>query len=57
MAAGTRLVRALLFSGLLVGSNGIETVPAAVFAVAAAWLTAAGLDQVWPDHSPDRQEG
>lgn len=50
MAAGTRLVfTAILFSGLLVGTNGLDTIPAAVFAVVAAWLTAAALDQIWPD--------
>ncbi len=50
MAAGTRLVfSAILFSGLLVGINGIDTVPATVFAVVAAWLTAAALDQFWPE--------
>jgi H+/Cl- antiporter ClcA len=50
MAAGTRLVfAALLFSGLLVGTNGVDTIPAAVFAVVAAWLTGAALDQLWPD--------
>lgn len=54
MAAGTRLVfAALLFSGLLVGSNGLDTIPAAVLAVVAAWLTAAAADQVWPDRSPN----
>jgi H+/Cl- antiporter ClcA len=45
MAAGTRLVFAsLFFAALLVGIPGLDAVPAAVFAAAAAWLTRAALD-------------
>jgi H+/Cl- antiporter ClcA len=40
MTAGTGLViAALLFDSLLVGLNGIDTIPAAVLASTAAWLT------------------
>lgn len=46
MAAGTRmLVTATLFAGLLVGTAGLDSVPAAVLAAAAAWLTMQGLDR------------
>jgi H+/Cl- antiporter ClcA len=46
MAAGTRLlVTSALFSALLVGSAGFDTVSAAVLAAAAAWLTAAAIDR------------
>jgi hypothetical protein len=46
MAAGTRmLITATLFAGLLVGAAGIDAVPAAVLAAAAAWLTMQGLDR------------
>jgi H+/Cl- antiporter ClcA len=46
MAAATRLLFAsVLFSALLVGSPGIETVSAAVFAAAIAWLTTMALDR------------
>jgi H+/Cl- antiporter ClcA len=39
MAAGTQLVfAAILFSALLVGTNGTDTVPAAVLAAVSAWL-------------------
>jgi chloride channel protein, CIC family len=39
MTAGTGLVfSSLLFSMLLVGQNGLHAIPAAVFAVAAAWI-------------------
>jgi H+/Cl- antiporter ClcA len=44
MTAGTNLViTALLFAGLLVGLNGIDTIPATVLASAAAWLTSRRL--------------
>jgi H+/Cl- antiporter ClcA len=44
MASGTGLVfSALLFSMMLVGNNGRDALPAAVFAVIAAWLTNAAL--------------
>ena len=46
MAAMTRLLLApLVFAGLLVGTAGIDAVPAAVFATSAAWLTRTALDR------------
>jgi chloride channel protein, CIC family len=46
MAAQTRLIlTSMLFAALLVGTQGLDAVPAAVLAAAAAWITAAGLDQ------------
>ena len=46
MASGTRLlVTSTLFAALLVGQAGVDAVPAAVLAAAAAWLTAAALDR------------
>ncbi len=46
MAAATRLVfSALLFSLLLVGEGGLDAAPAAVLAVAAAWITTAALNR------------
>ena len=46
MAAATRLVfSALLFSLLLVGEGGLDAAPAAVLAVAAAWITTAALSR------------
>jgi H+/Cl- antiporter ClcA len=46
MAAMTRLlVTSTLFAGLLVGSVGLDAVPAAVLAAAAAWLTMRFLDR------------
>ena len=45
MAATTRLMLTpIVFSALLVGHNGVDTVPAAVLAAAAAWLTMAALE-------------
>jgi H+/Cl- antiporter ClcA len=45
MTAGTRLVFAsLLFSALLVGTAGLDTLPAAVLATVASWLTMRALD-------------
>jgi hypothetical protein len=45
-AAGTRLlITSTLFAGLLVGSNGIDAVTAAVLAAVAAWLTMQALDR------------
>jgi hypothetical protein len=35
----------LLFSALLVGTNGIDTVPAAVLATAAAWIVTMSLER------------
>jgi chloride channel protein, CIC family len=46
MAAESRLIlTAMLFGALLVGSQGVDAAPAAVLAAAAAWITAAALDQ------------
>jgi H+/Cl- antiporter ClcA len=46
MAAGTRLLfAAVLFAGLLVGTAGVDAIPAAVLAAAAAWLTVKALDR------------
>jgi H+/Cl- antiporter ClcA len=46
MAAMTRLLlTAMLFATLLVGREGLDAVPAAVLAAAAAWLTMAVLDR------------
>ncbi|HEX6027016.1 MAG TPA: chloride channel protein [Solirubrobacter sp.] len=46
MAAGTRLLFAsVLFAGLLVGTSGLDAIPAAVLAGAAAWLTMAARDR------------
>ena len=45
-AAQTRLiVTPLILAGLLVGTAGVDVVPAAVLAVAAAWITAKFLDR------------
>jgi len=46
MAAATRLlITSTLFAALLVGSTGLDAIPAAVLAAAAAWLTMATLDK------------
>jgi hypothetical protein len=46
MAAGTRLlITSALFASLLVGTSGLDAVPAAVLAAATAWLTAQALDR------------
>ncbi len=46
MAAMTRLlITSALFASLLVGTAGLDAVPAAVLAAAAAWLTMANLDR------------
>ena len=46
MAAGTRLlITSTLFAGLLVGHAGLDAIPAAVLAAAAAWLTMQALDR------------
>ena len=53
MAAGTRLViTSTLFAALLVGSVGIDAVPAAVLAAVAAWLTVGALDRRATSASP-----
>jgi H+/Cl- antiporter ClcA len=46
MAAQTRLIIApVLFGALLVGKSGVDAVPAAVLATAAAWITMAALER------------
>jgi chloride channel protein, CIC family len=46
MTAMTRLVFAsLLFAALLAGSQGVDTIPAAVLAAAAVWVTTAALER------------
>jgi len=46
MAAATRLlITSTLFAALLVGGTGLDAVPAAVLAAAAAWLTMASQDK------------
>jgi H+/Cl- antiporter ClcA len=46
MAGQTKLIlTAMVFASLLVASQGVDVTPAAVFAAAAAWLTATALDQ------------
>jgi H+/Cl- antiporter ClcA len=46
MAAGTKLlITPTLFAALLTGSAGLDAVPAAVLAAAAAWLTVTQLDR------------
>ena len=48
-AAMTRLLFAsVLFAALLVGTDGLDTVPAASLAGVAAWLTMAGIDERYP---------
>jgi H+/Cl- antiporter ClcA len=50
MTAGTRLVfSSLLFSSLLVGTNGLDALPAAVLAAVAAWLVTTALQQRFPE--------
>jgi H+/Cl- antiporter ClcA len=54
MTAMTRLVFAsLLFAALLVGTQGVDTIPAAVLAASAAWVTSAALDRRATARSPD----
>ena len=46
MAAGTKLlITPTLFAALLTGSAGLDAVPAAVLAAAAAWLTVTLLER------------
>jgi H+/Cl- antiporter ClcA len=55
MAAMTKLIFApLLFSALLVGSDALDTVPAAVLAAAAAWLATAALERRFGAADADR---
>jgi H+/Cl- antiporter ClcA len=54
-AAATRLmIVPLLIAALLVGTNGLDALPAAVLAAAAAWVTTAALD---PPPAPAAQPG
>ncbi len=49
MAAQTRLIVApLIFASLLVGTNGVDTIPATTLAIAAAWITIDILDPKQP---------
>jgi chloride channel protein, CIC family len=46
MAAQTRLlISPLLFASLLVGTQGLDTIPAAVLATATAWVAIQALDR------------
>jgi hypothetical protein len=48
-AAMTRLLFApVLFAGLLVGTAGLDAIPAAVLAAVAAWLTIAAIHERRP---------
>jgi hypothetical protein len=48
MAAGTRLLFApILLGALLVGHTGLDAIPAAVLASAAAWLTITAFEARW----------
>jgi H+/Cl- antiporter ClcA len=52
-AAMTRLLFAsLIFAGLLVGTAGLDAIPAAALAAVAAWLTMAAIDQRFPVQRP-----
>jgi H+/Cl- antiporter ClcA len=52
MTASTRFIlTAMLFAALLVGGQGLDAVPAAVLATAAAWLTVSALDPPPPPGS------
>lgn len=49
-AAMTRLLFAsVLFAAILVGTTGLDTVPAASLAAVAAWLTMAAIDERYPE--------
>ena len=49
LAAQSRLLlTSMLFAALLVGTQGVDAVPAAVLAAAAAWLTVSALDRRRP---------
>jgi H+/Cl- antiporter ClcA len=55
-AAGTRLlITSTLFASLLVGTRGLDAVPAAVLAAVAAWLTMQALERRAVPQTP--QEG
>jgi len=50
MAAQTQLIIApVLFGALLVGTDGLDAVPAAVLATAAAWITMSAIAPPPPD--------
>jgi H+/Cl- antiporter ClcA len=52
VTAVTRLlISSLVIATLLVGSAGLDTVPVAVMAAAAAWLTVNGLERFKPQHT------
>jgi H+/Cl- antiporter ClcA len=52
MAAMTRLLLTpMLFAALLVGLQGVDTVPAAVLAASAAWLAMRAIDERSPESS------
>ena len=54
-AAQTRLLlSSMLLATLLVGSQGLDAVPAAVLAAAAAWITRTALDQRYGPKAPYR---
>ena len=44
-AYGRFVLTAMLFAALLVGSQGVDTIPGAVLAAAAAWLTVTAMDR------------
>jgi Zn-dependent alcohol dehydrogenase len=53
-AAQTKLVlTSMLFATLLVGTQGLDAVPAAVLAAAAAWIATTALDQRLASKSPN----
>jgi H+/Cl- antiporter ClcA len=53
VAAVTRLlIASLLIAALLVGTAGLDAIPAAVLAAAAAWLTVSALEPTPPDAEP-----
>jgi H+/Cl- antiporter ClcA len=57
MAAQTQLlISPLLFASLLVGANGTDAMPAAVFAAAAAWLTVQAMDRDRSDKDDPQHE-
>ena len=49
MTAMTRLLFAsVIFAGLLVGTAGIDAIPAAALAAVTSWLTVAAIDDRFP---------
>ena len=56
MAAATRLVLAsLIITALLVGSGGVDALPAAVLAAVAAWVGTQAMDRRGPSPAPHRR--